>query len=177
MRPDNGLDFAESRRAVPYIPLGKSPAALLLRRRAVGQPKLRDRAPALTGAEADATFVRFGDLPHQGQADAGAAGLGGEERHEQVVAGGQTRTVVENVDQRAPTLAAPAAPPPAPARPGPARASAAAATRRAGCSRPGNAPAIRRGCRSPAGRRVRRRASPRPAVRARSGWPVCRPAS
>jgi hypothetical protein len=50
--------------------------------------------------------VAFGDLPGQHQADAGAAGLGGEEGHEQVVAAGQAQALVEHFDQHLAALAA-----------------------------------------------------------------------
>ena len=63
----------------------------LLQRQAQRGAHARAIGPIL---ELQAAAVRLGDLPAQHQADAGAAGLGGEERHEQVAGIREARTLV-----------------------------------------------------------------------------------
>lgn len=54
-----------------------------------GQEQARHAAAGIISVlQQQAAAVAFGDLPGEDEADAGAAGFGGEERDEQVVGGG-----------------------------------------------------------------------------------------
>ena len=111
------LDHRSSRRA-SRPPCGDFDARVTSGRRSAGAAA----GAVVAVLEHQAAAVAFGDLPAEDQADAGAAGLGREERHEQVAGVRQARAL----------------------RPRPTAPSSAATSRADAASRRGRAPPVSR---------------------------------
>src|SRR5262245_23797220 len=79
------------------IPSGSKQLSAFSSRQRKQQTRLTAVLAISAVLQSESAAVRFGDLPAQHQSDAGAAGFGGEERHEQIGSAGQTGAFIPDI--------------------------------------------------------------------------------